>query len=60
MQNDILKMFALPLLHYDSSDDYTDEEDDHQMVLVAKMAAYTAMEDSCFLFREPKYHNDMR
>ncbi len=51
MQIDILNMFALPLLCYDSSDYDMDDEDDHQMALVAKMAAYTAMEDSRYLFR---------
>jgi hypothetical protein len=50
VQKDILKTFALPLLCYDSSDYDTDDEDDHQTALVAKMAAYTAMEDSLYFF----------
>ena len=60
LQNDIVKTFAIPLLCYDSSDDDTDEEEDRQMVLVAKIAAYTAMEDCRYLFWEPKYRNDIR
>jgi hypothetical protein len=60
LQNDIVKTFAIPLLCNDSSDDDTDEEEDRQMVVVAKIAAYTAMEDCCYLFREPKYRNDIR
>jgi hypothetical protein len=46
VQIDILKTFVLLLLCYDSSDYDADDEDDHRTALVAKMAAYTAMEDS--------------
>jgi hypothetical protein len=50
VQKDILKTFALPLLCYDSSIYDTDDEDDCQMALVAKMAAYTAMEETHIFF----------
>jgi hypothetical protein len=60
VQKEIQKTFAIPLLCYDSSDYDTDEEDDHQTALVVKMAAYTAMEDSHYFFREPRYRNDIR
>ena len=60
VQVDILNTFALPLLCYNSSDDDSDDEDSRQTALVAKMAAYTAMEDSRYFFREPKYRHDIR
>ncbi len=50
VQVDILNTFALPLLCYDSSDYDSDDEDSRQTALVAKMAAYTAMEDSRLFF----------
>ncbi len=50
VQNDIVKTFAIPLLCYDSSVDDTDDEEDCQMVSMAKIAAYTAMEDCHYLF----------
>jgi hypothetical protein len=60
VQKDILSTFVVPFLCYDSSDYETDADDDCHTALVAKLAAYAAMEDTRYFFRAPVYHLDRR
>ncbi len=59
-QGAILSSFVIPLLCSDSSNEDSDEEDGRRYAIAAKAAAYSAMEDSRYIFRTAIYRPDVR